>query len=122
MNELNQKCARIKSDYKFDCKRIEFLDSSVYIDQQNELQTTFFRKPSDSQNFLNAKSGNPYLLRKLSTTVKHLEFGQYVQHSKTTTITSENLLNKLLIKDTKNNVVIEQIQKVDQVYRKQLLH
>ena len=46
MNELNYKRLSIK----FDCKQIEF------IDQQNKLQTTVFRIPSDSHNFINAKS------------------------------------------------------------------
>ena len=44
MNELNQKHPSIQFDYKFDCKQIEFLDILVYIDKENKLQTTFFRK------------------------------------------------------------------------------
>ena len=64
MSELNQKHPYIKFDYKFDCKQIEFLDTLVYIDQQNKLQTTVFRKSSDCQNFLNAKSEHSYSLKK----------------------------------------------------------
>ena len=37
MNELNQKHPSIKFDHKFDCKRMEFLDILVYIDQKNKL-------------------------------------------------------------------------------------
>ena len=37
MSELNQKHPSIKFDYKIDCKQIEFLDTLVYIDQQNKL-------------------------------------------------------------------------------------
>ena len=40
MSELNQKHLSIKFDYKFDCKKTEFLDTLVYIDKQNKLQTT----------------------------------------------------------------------------------
>ena len=40
VNEPNQKHPSIKFNYKLDCKRIEFLDTLVYIDQQNKLQTT----------------------------------------------------------------------------------
>ena len=36
----------------------------MYIDEQNKLQTTLFRKSSDRQNFLNAKSEHPYSLKK----------------------------------------------------------
>ena len=64
MSELNQKNPSIKFDYKFDCKQIELLDTLVYIDQQNELQTTLFRKSSDRQNVLNAKSEYRYSLKK----------------------------------------------------------
>ena len=60
MSEINQKHPSIK----FDCKQIEFLDNLVYIDEQNKLQTIFFRKSSDRKNFLYAKSEHPYLLRK----------------------------------------------------------
>ena len=64
MNKLNQKHPSVKLDYKSDCKQIEFLDTLIYEDQQNKLQTTLFRKSSDRQNFLNAKSGHLYSLKK----------------------------------------------------------
>ena len=57
MSELDQKHPSIKFDYKFDCKQIEFWDT---LDQQNKLQTTLFRKSSDRQKFLNAKSEHPH--------------------------------------------------------------
>ena len=60
--------------------------------------------------------------RKAFATAKHFEFDEYAQHSKTTTVTLENLLNNLLIKDTKKMLSLQQIQKVDQLDRKQLLH
>ena len=60
MNELSQKHSSIKFDYKFNCKRSEFPDTLVYIDQQNKLQATLFRKPRNRQNFLNAKLEHPY--------------------------------------------------------------
>ena len=59
MSELNQKLPSLKFDYKFVCKQTEFLDTLVYIDQQNNLLTTLFRKSSDHQNFLNANSEHP---------------------------------------------------------------
>ena len=64
MSELNQKHPSIKFDYKFDCKKIGFLETLVHIYQQNKLQTTLFQKSSDLQNFLNAKSKHPYSLKK----------------------------------------------------------
>ena len=64
MSELNQKHPSLKFDYKFDCNQIQFLDTLGYIDHYNKLQTTLFRKSSDRQNFLNAKSGHLYSLKK----------------------------------------------------------
>ena len=59
ISDLNQKHPSIKFDYEFDCKQIEFLDTLVYIDHQDKLQTTLFRWSSDRQNFLNAKLEHP---------------------------------------------------------------
>ena len=44
MSELNQKHPSIKFDYKCDCKQIEFLDSLVYINKKNKLQSYSFLK------------------------------------------------------------------------------
>ena len=49
MSELNQKHSSIKFDYKFHCKQVELLDTLVYIDQQNKIQTTLLRKSTDRQ-------------------------------------------------------------------------
>ena len=35
-SELSQKLPSIKFDYKFDCKKIDFLDTLVYINQKNK--------------------------------------------------------------------------------------
>ena len=101
MGELNQKHSSVKFDYKFDRKWIEFLDTSVYIDQQTKLQTTLIWKSSDRQNFLYVKLEHSYLFKKVSATAKHFEFEGHAKHSKTTTVTLENLSKNTLIKDTK---------------------
>ena len=64
MSELNKKHSSLKFDFEFVCKRIEFLHTLVYINQQNKLQTTLFQKSSNRQNFVNAKSEHPYPLNK----------------------------------------------------------
>ena len=40
MNEINQNHPSKKFDFKFHYKHIEFLDTLVYVDQQNKLETT----------------------------------------------------------------------------------
>ena len=62
MNGLNQKHPSLNFDYKFDCTRIEFVDTLLYI--LYKLQNALLRKPSDRQNFLNATLEYPYSLKK----------------------------------------------------------
>ena len=59
MNEINQKHQSIKFDFKFLKENIEFLDT-VYIDSNNRLQTTPYKKPTDCQNYLHAKSAHSF--------------------------------------------------------------
>ena len=105
MSELNQKHPSIK----FDCKQIEFLDTLVYIDQQNKLQTTLFRKSSDRQNFLNAKSEHPYSLKKSIPYSQALRirricstFQEYHSHSR-------KLIEQFVKKGYKKDIVTQQI-------------
>ena len=44
----------MKFDFKFSKENIEFLDTLVYIDRKNRLQTTLYKKPTDCQNYLHA--------------------------------------------------------------------
>ena len=122
LSELNQKHHSITFDYKFDCKQVKFLDTLVYIDQKNKLQTTLFRKSSDRQNFLNAKSEYLYSLKKSfpysqAPRIRQICSTFYNYHSH-----SRKLIEQFVNKGYKKDVVIQQIQKVDQLHRKQLLH
>ena len=60
MNEINQKHQSIKFDFKFLKENIEYLDTLVYIDSNNRLQTTPYKKPTDCQNYLHAKSAHVF--------------------------------------------------------------
>ena len=51
MNEINQKYQSIKFDFKLSKESIEFLDTLVYIDSKNRLQTILYNKTTDCQNF-----------------------------------------------------------------------
>ena len=46
-NEINQKHQSIKFDFTFSTESIEFMDTLVYIDSKNRLQTTLYKKPTD---------------------------------------------------------------------------
>ena len=105
MSELNQKHPSIKFDYKFDCKQIEFLDTLVYIDQQNKLQTTLFQKSSDRQNFLNAKSKHPYSLKKSIPYSQALQIRQICSTFQEYHSHSRKLAEEFVKKGYKKNVV-----------------
>ena len=47
MNEINKKYHSIKLDFKFSNEKIQFLDTLVYKDHNNHLQTTLYIKPFD---------------------------------------------------------------------------
>ena len=49
--------------YIISTKQIEFLDTVVYRDQQHQIQTTIFHKPTDQQTCLHAQSNHPKSLK-----------------------------------------------------------
>ena len=64
INELNNKHPSIKfGDYKISDTEVNFLDTKVYIDEHNRLQTTLYRKPTDRQNYLYRTSEHPESLK-----------------------------------------------------------
>ena len=127
MNERNQKGSSLYFEYKFHCKRIEFLDTLlslsiyIYINKIN-YRMLFCENQVTFKTFLMRNLNIRTHQRKVFPTVKHFKFGKYVQHPKTNTVTLENLFNNLLIKDTKKMLSLQLIQKVDQLDQKQLLH
>ena len=63
MGDLNKKHPSIKFEFKYSQTKIEFLDVLVYKDQNNMLQTTIYRKQTDGQNYLDARSEHPKSLK-----------------------------------------------------------
>ena len=64
MNEINQKHQSVKFDFKFSKESIELMNTLVYIDSNNRLQTTLYKKPTDCQNYLHAKSAHLFSHKK----------------------------------------------------------
>ena len=52
--ERNQKHQSIKFDFRFSKDSIDILN--LYVDSNNRLQTTVYKKPTGCQNYLRAKS------------------------------------------------------------------
>ena len=59
IKELNEKHKTIKFDFQISPGEIAFLDAMLCKDENNNIQTTLYRKPTDHQAFLHAKSEHP---------------------------------------------------------------
>ena len=95
---------------------------SLYIYQQNKLQTTLFRKPSHRLNFFNAKRNHPYPLKKSIPYSQALRillicstFQDYHNHSR-------KLIKQFVDKGYKKDVIIQKIQKGDHLDQRQMLN
>ena len=71
INEINKKHYSIKFEFKFSIEKTGFLDTLVYKGHNKRLQTTFYKKPTDHQNYHNAKSAYSLSLKRVFFTVKH---------------------------------------------------
>ena len=121
MNEINQNYQSVKFDFKFSKESIEFLDTLVYIDSKNRLQTTLYNKPTDCQNYLHAKSAHPFSLKRSipysqALRIKHLcpTFEEYRKHS-------QDLIKRIVEKGYNESTVRKQIERVDHLDRSLLL-
>ena len=88
INEINKKHHSIKFDFKFSEEKIEFLDTSVYKYHNNSLQRTLYKKSTDRQNYLHAKSAYPHSLKESipysqAVRIKRVcsTFDEYKKHS-----------------------------------------
>ena len=63
IRKLSQKHPSIKFEYHISNKAVDFLDTTVYIDENNKLQTKLYRKPTDRQNYLHRESEHPTNLK-----------------------------------------------------------
>ena len=63
LNEINKNHHSIKFDFEFSKEKIEFLETLVYKDHKNRLQATLYKKPTNHQDYLHAKSAYPLSLK-----------------------------------------------------------
>ena len=59
LQELNKKDKIIKFDFEISPKRISFLDTKIYKDENNNIQTILYCKPTDQQAYLAGQSEHP---------------------------------------------------------------
>ena len=121
IDELNKKHKTIKFDYKISTKQIEFLDTMVYGDQQHKIQKAIFRKPNDQQTYFHAQSNHG---KSLKDSIPYSQALSIKTICLTTTEFNKNcdiITKKVRERGYPKNLVNEQVHKVKNMKRKQLL-
>ena len=120
IKELNEKHKTIKFDFQISPKEIAFLDATLYKDKNSNIQTTLYRKPTDQQTFSHAKSEHTRSLK------SSIPYSQALRLKTICSTSTEFDKNCAIIKQTfldrqyKEEVLDEQIKKVDRIERKEL--
>ena len=121
MNERNQKHQSIKFDFKFSKESIEFLGTLVYVDSKNRLQITLYKKPTDCQNYLHAKSAHPFSLKKSIPYSQVLRIKRICSTFEKYRKYSQGLIKRFVEKGYDESTVKKQIERVDHLDRSLLL-
>ena len=120
IKELNEKHKTIKFDFQISPRKIAFLDTMLYKDENNHIQTTLYRKPTNQQTFLHAKSVH---LRSLKSSIPYSQALRLKTICSTSTEFDKNcaiIKQNFLDRQYKEEVLDEQIKKVDRIERKEL--
>ena len=120
IKDLNEKYKTIKFNFQVSRRAIAFLDAMLYKDENNNIQTTLYRKPTDQQAFLHAKSEHP---RSLKSSIPYSQALRLKTICSTSTEFDKNcafIKQKFLDRQYKEEVLDEQIKKVDKTERKRL--
>ena len=120
IKDLNEKYKTIKFNFQVSRRVIAFLDAMLYKDENNNIQTTLYRKPTDQQAFLHAKSEHP---RSLKSSIPYSQALRLKTICSTSTEFDKNcaaIKQKFLDRQYKEEVLDEQIKKVDRTERKGL--
>ena len=94
----------------------------LYKDENNNIQTTSYRKPTDQQAFLHAKSEHP---RSLKNSIPYSQALRLKTVCSTSTEFDKNcaiIKQKFLDRQYKEEVLDEQIKKVDRLKEKNYSH
>ena len=120
--KLNEKHKTIKFDFQISPRKIAFLDAMLYKDENNNIQTTLYRKPADQQAFLHAKSEHP---RSLKSSIPYSQALKLKAICSTKTEFDKNCAifkQMFLDRQCKEEVLDEKIKKVKRIDRKKTIH
>ena len=120
IKDLNEKQKNIKFDFQVSPRKIAFFDAMLNKYENNKIQTTLYHKPTDQQAFLHAKSEHPKSLKK---SIPYSQALRLKTICSTSTAFDKNcaiIKQKFLDRQYKEEVLYEQIKKVDRIERKEL--
>ena len=119
LENLNSKHKTIKLEHNI--SHISFLDTLLYKHKNNTLQTTLYRKPTELQSYLHSHSDHPKSLKRSIPYSQALRFKticytltEYKRHC---AILKQNFLER----GSEGNILKDEIDKVDNIDRKDLL-
>ena len=120
IKEPNEKHKTIKFDFQISARKIAILYLMQYKDENNNIQTTLYHKPTDEKAFLHANSEH---VRSLNNSILCIQALILKTICSTTTEYDKNCAStkqKFLERQCKEEVLHEQIKKVDKIERKEL--
>ena len=119
--DLNKKHPSIKFEYKYSQTKIEFLDVLVYKDQNNMLQTTIYRKQTDGQNYLDARSEHPKSLKDNIPYSQTLQIKRICSSQQEFLSHTAKMINQFQTSGYSRSLIEKQIDKANLQEREQLL-
>ena len=121
MSDLNKKHSSIKFEFKYSQTKIEFLDVLVYKDHNNMLQTTIYRKQTDRQNYLDARSEHPKLLKDSIPYSQALRIKRICSSQQEFLNHTAKMINQFQKRGYDRSLIEQQINKANLQEREQLL-
>ena len=121
MSDLNKKHSSIKFEFKYSQTKIEFLDVLVYKDHNNMLQATIYRKQSDRQNYLDARSEHPKSLKDRIPYSQALRIKQICSSQQEFLNHTAKMINQFQKRGYDRSLIEQQIDKANLQEREQLL-
>ena len=119
---LNSVHPTIKFAIKYSREKINVLDTTVIITNENKLKTTVYNKPTDEKSYLHAKSYHPESTKKAIPYSQSLRLKQICSDDADYKENNKVLLNKLVergyqLEDTKKNINKTHLLKLEELLK-----
>ena len=121
LKHLNEKHATIKFDYEKSKMSINFLDLTIYKDEQGKLATKLYTKPTDRQAFLHKHSSHPNHMKKSIPYGQALRLKRICSNQNEYDEAIQQLKTKLISRGYKIEEIEEQLKRVSSLKREDLL-